>query len=67
VAGYQFGQIEWVREHFEVVVVAVIVISVLPMAVEFVLAWRRGQVGKEDQAQVRLTAAEPPVKAGEAV
>jgi len=36
-AGYFFGQMEWVDKHFELVVVAIVVISVLPMAVEFVL------------------------------
>jgi membrane-associated protein len=41
VSGYFFGQIEWVKRNFEVVVVAIIVISVLPMVVEFLLNWRR--------------------------
>src|SRR5262249_30003081 len=58
-AGWQFGQIEWVQKHFEVVVVAIIVISVLPMAVELVLAWRRGKAGPEAREG-------PPVKAGDA-
>lgn len=34
--GYFFGQMNWVKEHFEVVVVAIIVISVLPAVVEFI-------------------------------
>lgn len=32
--GYRFGSIPWVQDHFSVVVVAIIVISVMPMAVE---------------------------------
>jgi membrane-associated protein len=36
VAGYQFGSIPWVRRNFEVVALAIVVISVLPMVVEFV-------------------------------
>ena len=30
-----------VKENFEVVMVAIVIISVLPMAIEFVLNWRR--------------------------
>ena len=37
VAGYLFGNIDWVKKHFEVVVIAIVVISVLPMAVH---AWQ---------------------------
>src|SRR5262249_1777505 len=36
-AGYFFGGMTWVRDNFELVLVAIVVISVLPMAVEFVL------------------------------
>ncbi len=39
--GFFFGQVEWVKKNFELVVVAIILISVLPMAVEMVLAWLR--------------------------
>jgi len=41
VAGYLFGNVSFVSEHFELVLVAIILISVLPMAIEFVLARRR--------------------------
>jgi membrane-associated protein len=34
-AGYFFGGHPWVKKNFEVVVVAIILISVLPMAIEF--------------------------------
>jgi membrane-associated protein len=40
-AGCFFGQLDWVKKNFELVVVAIVVISVLPMAVEFLLEWRR--------------------------
>ncbi len=40
-SGYFFGGLPWVMQHFELVVLAIVFISVLPMVVEFVLAWRR--------------------------
>ena len=39
--GYFFGNIDWVKRHFEMVVVAIIIISLIPVAVEFILAKRR--------------------------
>jgi membrane-associated protein len=36
-AGYFFGNIPWVDQHFELVIVAIVAISVLPMAIEFAL------------------------------
>jgi membrane-associated protein len=45
-AGRFFGGFEFVQLHFESVIVAIVLISVLPMAVEFVLAWRRRARGK---------------------
>jgi len=36
-AGYWFGQLEWVKKNFELVVLAIIVISLLPMVYEW---WR---------------------------
>lgn len=38
--GYWFGNIPLVKEHFSFVVLAIIVISVMPMVVEFLRAWR---------------------------
>jgi membrane-associated protein len=43
VAGYYFGRFEFVQRHFELVIVAIIVISVLPMLWEF---WRARQAAK---------------------
>jgi membrane-associated protein len=42
-SGYFFGAQRWVKDHFEMVLVAIVVISVLPMVVEFLLAWRRSR------------------------
>ncbi len=40
-SGYLFGRLEWVSKHFEMVVVAIVLISVMPMVIELVLSWRR--------------------------
>jgi membrane-associated protein len=40
-AGYFFGNIDFVRRHFETVLVAIILISVMPMVIEYILARRR--------------------------
>lgn len=37
-AGYFFGNITWVKENFEAVVVGIIVVSVMPIVVEILLA-----------------------------
>jgi membrane-associated protein len=58
-SGYWFGSFEWVVKHFEAVLVAVVFISVLPMAVEFVLSRRR-------QRAARATPVEVPADKGAA-
>jgi len=40
-AGWALGSRDFVRKHFEVVIVAIVVISVIPMGVEFLRAWLR--------------------------
>lgn len=40
-AGVFFGELAWVKKNFEIVVVAIILISVLPMVIEVFLEWRR--------------------------
>ena len=40
-SGYCFNSIPQVNDHFEAVMAAVVVISVLPIVVEYVLARRR--------------------------
>jgi membrane-associated protein len=46
VAGYFFGQMEFVRKRFELVIIAIIVISIMPMVVEYLLARRRAKMNK---------------------
>ena len=41
-SGYFFGHLEFVKNNFEYVVLGIIFVSVLPMIVEMVLAWRKG-------------------------
>lgn len=41
--GYFFGNLPVVREHFSVVVMGIIAISLLPMAIEFLRAWAAGR------------------------
>ncbi len=40
-AGWFFGNIPWVKKNFEAVVIAIIVVSLIPLAVEWFLARRR--------------------------
>jgi len=40
-SGFYFGGLEFVAKNFELVIVAIILISVMPMVVEFILARRR--------------------------
>ena len=41
-SGYFFGNIPWIKAHFETVLIAIVVISVIPMILEFILVRRRG-------------------------
>lgn len=45
-AGYMLGKNEWVKTHFEAVVVAIILISVLPM----LFAWMRARFSKANKS-----------------
>jgi membrane-associated protein len=47
-AGYFFGNIPFVRANFELVIVAIILVSVLPMAFE---AWKARREGKQAKAE----------------
>ena len=40
-AGYLFGNIPVVKENFELVVIAIIGVSLLPLAFEVIKAWRQ--------------------------
>ncbi len=42
-AGYQFGEVDFVKKHFQLVVLAIVVISILPAAIEFTRGWLRGK------------------------
>lgn len=61
-SGYLFGALPWVTAHFELVVLAIVFISVLPMVVEFVLAYRRRAVLAKTMNTVQVDA-EVPVEA----
>jgi membrane-associated protein len=41
--GYWLGQIPWIREHFELVVVSIVLVSLLPIAAGFVRHWLAGR------------------------
>jgi membrane-associated protein len=41
-AGYFLGQIDWVKRNFELVVIAIILISVLPILISALRHWRAG-------------------------
>jgi membrane-associated protein len=47
-AGYLFGTIPIVQENFGLVVIAIILLSVTPMVVEFVRSWREGATANGD-------------------
>ncbi len=40
-AGYAFGNVKFVQDNFEAVLIAIVVVSCIPVAVEFILARRR--------------------------
>ncbi len=46
-AGYFFGQSEFVKKNFELVIVAIVIISVLPMGIEYLLTRRRAKAASE--------------------
>jgi membrane-associated protein len=51
-AGVLFGQIPWVKKNFEVVILGVIFISVLPLIYEFVISYKTAQKKTTDDANV---------------
>ena len=46
--GYFFGNIPFVQEHFEIVIVVIIMISIVPMVIEYV----RGRAKKYEPSQI---------------
>lgn len=51
-AGYFFGNIEFVKKRFELVILMIIAISVLPIAIEFFREWRRSKDTSEASQQL---------------
>jgi membrane-associated protein len=46
-AGYLFGNIDVVNENFELVVIGIIAVSVLPMVIEVIRQWKAGAVASK--------------------
>lgn len=44
-AGVAFGNVPFVKKNFEMVIIGIVVVSVLPMAIEFYRAWRASKAG----------------------
>jgi membrane-associated protein len=58
-AGYKLAQVTFIRKHFELVVLAIILISVLPMVVEFLRHRRQTRQGFDVGPQATAAGAEP--------
>jgi membrane-associated protein len=56
IAGYLFGQVEFVQKRFELVIIAIVVISILPMAYEFWRARREAKRLKLDSPGTTIAA-----------
>lgn len=50
--GYYFGNLPFVKKHFSIVVIAIIILSVMPIVVEMLMSWRRGRAEKQAGAAV---------------
>lgn len=59
--GYNFGNIPGVKRNFQVVIFAIIFISILPMAIELILRWKRnraaGRVSTQTSESLAATTA----------
>ncbi len=51
-AGYFFGNIPFIRQHFSLVVIAIVFISIVPMIVEAVKAQREGKQAKASATEI---------------
>jgi membrane-associated protein len=56
-AGYLFGGIPFVKKNFELVIVVIVIISVLPMVIELLMARRKARQEKASAFQVIMTPA----------
>ncbi len=50
-AGYFFGNIPFIRQHFSLVVIAIVLISIVPMVIEAVKAQREGKQAKAEATE----------------
>jgi membrane-associated protein len=57
-SGYIFGGFEIIQKNFEIIIVAIVLISVMPMVVEFFLARRRRARGEAEPAAAANSLAE---------
>jgi membrane-associated protein len=53
--GHLFGQNKFVEDNFSLVILAILLISVAPLGVETILAWRRSKSPKLPPAPLRLS------------
>ena len=51
-AGYFFGNIPFIRDHFSVVILAIVLISVVPMAIEAIKAQRESKQAKAEASEM---------------
>lgn len=51
-AGYQFGNIPWVKQNFTWIVLGIVIVSVLPMAIQFAKE-RRARAARTDDPERR--------------
>ncbi len=58
--GWWFGGLASVQKNFKLVIVAIIVISILPAAVEFLRKWRAGRTVEEAAVEATTTLGEDP-------
>ena len=59
--GYWLGQIAWIRDHFELVVLAIIFVSVLPVLGGLARQWRSKEaLGNRDDVPLAMTPGESP-------
>ncbi len=54
-AGYFFGNIPFIRDHFSLVVIAIVLISVLPMVYEAVKAQRENKAAKAEAEAAEIS------------
>lgn len=63
IAGYWFGAQPWVKGNFHWVIMAIIVISVIPVVVEYIRARREiSLTGSESPKAVEVTSGQPPLR-----